>query len=73
MQEISIANAALEISKALNCKISLKPGALTEGSTLRRCPNTKKLEALGFKARVSIGEGFKKITDWYVENAHLKP
>lgn len=72
MDELSIADVAKTVAAALGCKITLKPGALTEGSTLRRCPDTRKLQTLGFKPKISFNEGIQRMTDWYLKNAHLR-
>ena len=49
-----------------NCEII--PGALTQGSTRRRCPNIEKLRALGYSPSISLREGLPKVIDWYLEN-----
>lgn len=49
-----------------NCEII--PGALTQGSTRRRCPNIDKLRALGYSPSISLREGLPKVIDWYLEN-----
>lgn len=36
-----------------------------EGSVIRRCPDTSKLQSLGFIPKVSLNEGLKKTYDWY--------
>ena len=49
-----------------NCEII--PGALTQGSTRRRCPNIDKLRVLGYSPSISLREGLPKVIDWYLEN-----
>jgi UDP-glucose 4-epimerase len=39
------------------------------GGTLRRCPDIKKLSALGFAPKVGLGKGISEIAAWYVANA----
>lgn len=47
----------------VNPKLELLPAP--EGSVIRRCPDTTKLQNLGFKAEVSLEEGLKKTYEWY--------
>lgn len=72
MNEVSIRQVAEGVAKALRCKINVKPGALTEGSTLRRCPDITKLEGLGFNPQISLEDGLNRTAEWYVQNAHLR-
>ena len=46
---------------------------LPVGGTLRRCPDTSKLEALGYAPKIDVAKGIAEIAAWYVANAHLKP
>lgn len=47
--------------------------SLPEGGTLRRCPDTSKLEALGYAPKTDIAKGIDHIAQWYVDNAQLRP
>lgn len=71
MEEISINQLALAIGKCFSRKIKLIPGKLTKGSTLRRCPDTTKLQKLGFKPRISLVDGLQETVEWYNAFAHL--
>lgn len=73
MEEISIKQLIQEIGKCLNKEIRLLPGKLAKGSTLRRCPDTTKLQKLGFKTNYRLMTGLQKTVEWYNTFAHLQP
>lgn len=73
MEEISIKEVAIEAGKYFGREISIVPGKLTKGSTLRRCPDITKLKKLGFKPKISFDKGLRTTAKWYCENAHQKP
>lgn len=72
MEETIISELAQEIGKCFDVEVKILPGKLTKGSTLRRCPDTSKLEKLNFKTKVSLHEGLQKTVQWYNSFAHLK-
>ena len=72
MYEISIKELAIMVGKAFGKEINVIPGELDEGSTPRRCPDTSKLTALGFKPQVGLDEGIMKVTRWYNDHADQK-
>jgi len=72
MEETSIKQLTQEIGRCFNKEIKLLPGKLTEGSTLRRCPDTTKLQKLGFKTSYSLKTGLQKTVQWYNTFAHLQ-
>ncbi len=43
------------------------------GGTVRRCPDTTKLEALGYAPEINIAKGIGDVAAWYVAHSHLKP
>ena len=65
--EIKIKDLVIEIAKLLDIKINIKEGELLPGGTNRRCPDIKKIEALGFKNKTNLYEGIKKTVMWYKE------
>lgn len=73
MEEISIGQLVCEIGKCFNQEIKLLRGKLTKGSTLRRCPDTTKLQKLGFKPNYNLKTGLQKTVEWYNAFAHLQP
>ena len=71
--EIKLASLAEEIAKLFNVRINLIPGELAQGGTLRRCPDIKKLRALGFDPLTPLEKGLEITKEWYVANKNLKP
>ncbi len=65
MDEISIKGLAVLVGKTFGKKIKVIPGALAVGSTIRRCPDTSKIQAVGFKTQVSLEEGIGILSKWY--------
>lgn len=64
-EEVSIEAIALHIGRALGRKVAVKPGALQEGSTARRCPSIAKARLLGYSPRVSLTDGIAETVAWY--------
>jgi len=71
--EITVETIAREVARCFGREITVVPGRLQPGGTLRRCPNISKLRALGFQPRVSLADGLAKTVPWYAANAHLQP
>lgn len=71
MNEIPVSQLAEEVGRCFSVKVKVIPGKLTKGSTLRRCPDTTKLEKLGFKPRFSLRDGLQETVGWYNAFAHL--
>jgi nucleoside-diphosphate-sugar epimerase len=72
-EEIAVETLARAVARFYHREITLVPGELRAGGTLRRCPNINKLRALGFAPRVSLAEGLAATVRWYDEHLHLKP
>lgn len=72
LEEISIENVAVETGKYFGKEVTIVPGELAKGSTMRRCPDTTKLKKLGFRPRIPFNEGLKTTAKWYDENASNK-
>lgn len=71
--EISVKELAVEVGRCFGREITVSPGTLQPGSTLRRCPDITKLRALGFTPKTPLAEGLKPTVRWYDQNAHRKP
>ena len=68
-QEYSVqALAQLMAAASGRSHVRVVPGELPEGSPTRRCPDTKKLEALGWAPRVRLVEGLAPTLEWYMAN-----
>src|SRR5262249_17577815 len=72
-EETSIETLAKAAAATYHREITVVPGALAAGGTLRRCPNINKVRALGFAPRVSLADGLAATVRWYDENLHMKP
>lgn len=68
MEETTVGQLATEIGKCFDRQIKIVPGKLTKGSTPRRCPNTTKLNKLGYKPKISLKQGLQETVQWY--NSH---
>ncbi|HLY98921.1 MAG TPA: NAD-dependent epimerase/dehydratase family protein, partial [Candidatus Angelobacter sp.] len=64
-EEVTVADLARKIAACFGRTIQVQPGQLTEGSTLRRCPDIGKLAALGYSPRFSLQDGLPLICEWY--------
>lgn len=63
--EISVVELVQQIGIALGVDVDVRGGMLTEGSPLRRCPDTQKLRSLGFEPATSMLEGLRQTVTWY--------
>ena len=63
--EVSIKKLATLISKTLDISIEIKQGELQLGSTIRRCPDIKKISSIGYRQTISLEEGIASLKRWY--------
>ena len=72
-EEISMINLTKTIANILDKDIEIKTLPDTEGSPLRRCPDTSKIFSMtGYSSKVNINDGIKKTYDWYKNKLHDK-
>lgn len=71
MDEITIGDLAKKVAQSMGASIELASKPEPHGSTQRRCPDTTKLERLGWKPKISLEEGLKPTIEWY--SAHPAP
>lgn len=67
--EVSIMDLAKLVARVAGREIEVVAGPLTQGSTLRRCPDISKLKALGFLPKFSLEEGLSRTVSWYFDQA----
>ena len=72
-EEITISSVAQEIGRYFGKNVTILPGKLSQGSTLRRCPDISKMTALGYCPKVPFREGLPLVARWYDENAEVRP
>jgi len=63
--EMKVSDLAKELFKitGFSPKVTVKPSP--QGSVGKRCPDTTKLNSLGFKPKISLAEGLKRTYEWY--------
>ncbi len=67
-EEHTIRALAHAIAELFDREIDVIPGALPKGSPVRRLPDIGKLEALGYRPRVSLASGLPDTVAWYAAN-----
>ena len=68
-EEVKIKDLIEIISSLLKIEINKIDSDHTfKGETLRRCPDTTKIESLGFKPSTGLHEGIRKTFEWYINN-----
>jgi len=72
-EEITIFQLVKIIFSWFGRQCEIIPTPAPAGGTQRRCPDTTKLEALGYAPKIAIDDGIDQIASWYINNAHLKP
>ena len=60
-EKVKISQLAKSIAIILKKQIKFSRTKLLKGSPSKRCPNIKKIKKLGFKQKISLREGLKKI------------
>ena len=65
--ERSILELITDMGKILDISINVLPGKLQSGGTSRRCPDIRKVCALGYEQNDHYLEGLKKTVEWHKE------
>jgi nucleoside-diphosphate-sugar epimerase len=71
--EVTIRSVAERILHAMGREANIVAGRLPPGETPRRCPDISKIRVLGYAPKITLDEGVKDITQWYLANMHLRP
>lgn len=66
-EEITIAKLAEKIGAVFGKVVRIVPGPLQPGSTLRRCPDIRKIRALGYNPTTRLDRGLRITIDQSVE------
>ena len=66
-EEVSVRELIGEIGRALGMDVRIRTSSRRAGSTTRRCPDTSKLQGLGFVPKVPLREGIRQTARWYWE------
>jgi nucleoside-diphosphate-sugar epimerase len=73
MDELSIARIVELVAEQYGRKVRLVAGPPAAGGVKRRCPDTAKIEKLGFKPETSPAAGIAKTAAWYDAHRDLRP
>jgi nucleoside-diphosphate-sugar epimerase len=65
--ERTITDVARAVAACYSRDIEIIPGPLPEGSPRRRLPDTSKIEALGYRPKVSFADAIAATVAWYQE------
>lgn len=71
--QITIGEVAHAVAGCLGRPVRLVPSEAASGGTLRRCPDVRKLAALGYLPKHTLESALPKVVAWYREHAHLDP
>ena len=72
-EEITIAELARMTGEYFGKRVEVVPSPPALGGTLRRCPDTSKLAALGYSPRVRLKDGLAVTAEWYNEHCDRAP
>jgi len=67
-EDVSIAELAALVAKAVNYKGQLKFDLTRPDGTPRKLMDTSRLSSLGWKPKIRLEEGVRKTVDWYTRN-----
>ena len=73
MEELTIADVSRVIAGFFGRRIRVVPQNPAAGGTPRRCPDTAKLAALGYRPQFSFRDGLPLTAQWYVDHADRAP
>ena len=73
MEELTIEAVAKMVGRCFGKEVVVVPGQPAAGSPGRRCPDTAKIQQLGFRPRVRFMEGLPKVVKWYDDHADEQP
>jgi nucleoside-diphosphate-sugar epimerase len=66
-QEVTVAELVEAMGRCVGREVRPQPGRLQPGGTHRRCPDIRKLKALGYVPRVTLEQGLGLTVPWYLE------
>ena len=73
MEEITIEVLAGLVGKYFGKRVQIVPSEPSLGGAQRRCPDTRKLTALGYAPRWALRDALDVTAGWYDENSHKCP
>ncbi len=72
-EEITIRELAEAVGASFHREVRIVPGPRKAGGTLRRCPDIRRLKALGYIPATSLKEGLSTTVPWYIKNFDRRP
>jgi nucleoside-diphosphate-sugar epimerase len=72
-REVSAAELAGRVAKCFGREIRIVPTTSVPGETPRRCPDIRKVQALGFEPKMDFQDALERTVGWYAEHAHFAP
>lgn len=72
-EEVSIRHLAETIGEQMGLTVRLVTSPRPAGGTPRRCPDIRRLKALGYEPRLRLAEGLREAIDWYSAWADSNP
>jgi nucleoside-diphosphate-sugar epimerase len=73
MEEVTIEALAGEVARYFERPIAIVPSEPAPGGTSRRCPDIRRLTALGFVPQLTLRDGLHSTATWYDKNSRLAP
>jgi nucleoside-diphosphate-sugar epimerase len=70
-EEVTVAQLVEAMGRCAGREVRPQPGRLQPGGTLRRCPDIRKLRALGYVPRVSLEQGLSSTVSWYLKKGRI--
>lgn len=67
-EEVTIVDLAGRIAERVGVEVRFDRGPVAPGGTLRRCPDTRAMRALGATAEVTLDAGLDETVRWYLEH-----
>lgn len=73
MDEVKVRELVVAIANQLGVEAVIRPGAPVSGEPMRRCPDNRKTQALGWAPTRKLREGLRDTVEWYVASRDLWP
>jgi len=71
-EEVTVAQLVEAMGRCVEREVRPQPGRLQPGGTHRRCPDIRKLKALGYSPRIPLEQGLSLTVPWYLEKGRIR-
>jgi nucleoside-diphosphate-sugar epimerase len=72
-EEVTMRRLAEMVAAGFGRDLSFETGPAPLGETQRRCPDIRKIQALGWSPGVSLSNGLPAVVAWYRDHPELRP